>query len=75
MSSQVSFIVTLDFLKEQFANYGNVIEISLKKTYLDPVRQYSQLSSANFTTHSYVHLFLSVEHGYSEWLWFCSFPS
>jgi hypothetical protein len=38
LSKQLNFIISEQFLRDVFSNFGSVVEIALKKTCVDPVR-------------------------------------
>ena len=40
LSKQLNFIISEQFLRDVFSNFGTVLEIALKKTCVDPVRNF-----------------------------------
>jgi hypothetical protein len=73
LSKQLNFIISEQFLRDVFCNFGQVLEIALKKTCVDPVSVlFFFILPCYHCVFFYSHLVGDVG---PEWLWFCALSS
>lgn len=61
-------LITEETLRSLFGHYGTVVDVALKKSKFDPVRELLILLSLLFPNYS------MVEFENSEWIWIHSLP-